>query len=314
MIIGSFLEFLGILEHFKKKYTPESLPYHLVAPSLTGYAFSSGPPLSKDWNVMDTTRIMHKAMMEIGFERGFVAQGGDIGSAVSQILARQYESCAAVHLNFAMVRGIDPPPVEELSAVELAGLERLQKWFLGGTAYAQEQGTRPATIGLALSASPIAMLAWIGEKYLEWSDEDPSVDTVLFHVSLYWLTDTYARSVYPYRGFFGNDGPPKLPPADSPIMYIQKPLGYSLFPKEIMATPVATVKKCGNLVWSRVHEHVSCCSELDFAAPSLTLTVAREGISQHWRSRLYSRRIWRSLSQRLSLNRQRFRDMRMLHL
>jgi len=284
-IIGCFLEFLGVLEYFKKKYTPEDLPYHIVAPSLTGYAFSSGPPLDKDWSVADTTRIMHKALMEIGFERGFVTQGGDIGSAVSQILARQYESCKAVHLNFVSIRGLDLPPLEELSAIEKAGVERLAKWMTGGTAYAQEHGTRPGTIGLTLSASPIAMLAWIGEKYLEWTDEDPSTETILRHVSLYWLTDTYPRSVYPYRAFFNNDGPPKLPPPDSPHMYIKKPLGYSIFPKEIMVTPLALVKKGGNLVWSRIHDQVSHCFGPDSTEPSLMLTVAREDISQHWRSR-----------------------------
>ena len=68
-----------------------------------------------------------------------------------------------------------------------------------GMAYAQEHGTRPATIGLVLSSSPIALLAWIGEKFLAWTDQDPSIDTILKSVTLYWLTDTFPSSIYSYR-------------------------------------------------------------------------------------------------------------------
>ena len=59
--------------------------------------------------------------------------------------------------------------------------------------------TRPATIGLVLQSSPIALLAWAAEKMLEWTDIDPPMETILEEVSLYWLTETIARSVWPYR-------------------------------------------------------------------------------------------------------------------
>lgn len=73
-------------------------------------------------------------------------------------------------------------------------LEAFQKF-----GYALEQATRPGTVGLAIGANPISLLAWIGEKYREWSDESPSIETILSIVTLYWLTDTYPSSIYTYR-------------------------------------------------------------------------------------------------------------------
>lgn len=59
--------------------------------------------------------------------------------------------------------------------------------------------TRPSTVSLLLGSNPLATLAWIGEKYLEWSDVDPDLDTILEVASLYWFTESGGKSVYPYR-------------------------------------------------------------------------------------------------------------------
>ena len=236
----------------QKKYTPETLPYHLVVPSLIGYTFSSGPPTNKDWGTKDTSRVIHSALMELGFEGGFVTQGGDIGAGVSLILATGYDTCKACHLNYVPV--LSAMPMDGVSQMEMAGLARAQTWLQSGSAYAQEHGTRPGTIGLVLSSSPLALLTWIGEKYLEWTDEDPSTEEILRTVTLYWLTDTFPRAIYPYRAFFGSKAI-KLP--DDLQSYCEKPMGYSYFPKDIMLTPVVWAKAKGNLVWSRQHDKVS---------------------------------------------------------
>lgn len=94
---GSFLEFLGMLAILKNKYTPKDLPYHVIVPSLPGYAFSTGPPLDKDWKGEDTARIIHKLLVGLGFGSGYVTQGGDIGSFISRILAAKYDACKAMH-------------------------------------------------------------------------------------------------------------------------------------------------------------------------------------------------------------------------
>ncbi|KAH9845072.1 Epoxide hydrolase N terminus [Teratosphaeria destructans] len=110
-------------------------------------------------------------------------------------------------------------------------------------AYALEHGSRPATIGLVLATSPLALLAWIGEKFLEWSDEAPALDEILASVSLYWLTETFARCIYPYRGFFKGGERPK----------VEKPSGYSFFPKELVPTPRSQAAAAMNLVVFKQH-------------------------------------------------------------
>lgn len=107
----------------------------------------------------------------------------------------------AVHVNFSPV--LSPPEglsVETLSGKDKAGYDRGQDFITMGSAYSLFHATRPATIGLALDSSPLALLAWIGEKFLSWSDVDPPLETILESVSLYWFTESMGRGVFPYRG------------------------------------------------------------------------------------------------------------------
>jgi len=253
---GSFLEFLGLLQIMTERHTPETLPYHIIVPSLIGYTLSSGPPTDRNWAVADTSRIMHKLLLSLSF-KAYAVQGGDIGSGVSRFMAVQYEECKAIHLNFDATGKPDGVDDSEVTPEELQGLQRGMKWQQLGTAYALEHGTRPSTIGLVLSASPVAMLAWIGEKYLEWTDEDPSLEDILRAVSLYWLTDTFPRAIYPYRAFVERmTAPPEKRKGmhEDPKWHIKKPFGYSYFPKELVPCPRAWAAKGGNLVWHRKHD------------------------------------------------------------
>ena len=109
---------------------------------------------------------------------------------------------------------------ESLTESEKRGLERAGNFMTSGAAYALEHGTRPSTIGHVLSSSPMALLAWYvgmlntlpslkqlylteslrcGEKFLDWADEPLPSKTILEFVSLYWLTETFPRAIYPYR-------------------------------------------------------------------------------------------------------------------
>jgi pimeloyl-ACP methyl ester carboxylesterase len=94
---GSFMEFLPVIELLRKKYTPDTLPYHVIVPSLPGYAMSSGPPLDRDFSLLDVARILNQLMIGLGFGAGYVAQGGDIGSMLSRILSSKYDECKAFH-------------------------------------------------------------------------------------------------------------------------------------------------------------------------------------------------------------------------
>lgn len=90
---GSFLEFMPILQLLKDKYTPETLPYHVIVPSLPGYALSSGPRLDKDFGIEDAARILDRLMSMLGSGDGYIVQGGDIGSKVGRYLAVTYSAC-----------------------------------------------------------------------------------------------------------------------------------------------------------------------------------------------------------------------------
>lgn len=162
---GSFLEFLDMLDVIKNKYSPSDLPYHIVVPSLPGYGYSSGPPVEKNADVADMSRICHKLMVALGFESGYVAQGGDLGSFVAKQLAGTYDACKAFHLNMLMIAPPKNANELEVTALEQKARPRGEAWMDTGTAYGQEHGTRTATIGLALASSPIAMLSW----YAVWS-------------------------------------------------------------------------------------------------------------------------------------------------
>ena len=129
----------------------------------------------------------------------------------------------------------DPVNVPETlyGSLEQDGINRA-KWFKSiSSEYALEHATRPSTIGLVLTSLPLALLAWIGEKFLQWTDDDPDLHTILEDVTLHWLTP-------------GNIGA-----HENSEGHIHKPLEFSWFPKEIASVPKAWVEATRNLVWFR---------------------------------------------------------------
>jgi microsomal epoxide hydrolase len=241
---GSFLEFTKIFELLRQKYSPKDLPYHVIAPSLPNYAFSSGPPVEIEWDVPEASAVLHKLMLGLGFGSGYVAQGGDIGSGICQAQGSRYDECKSIHLNMCPVPQSIAEQHTDMDELEKKAMARGEAFARNGSAYALEHGSRPATIGLVLSSSPLALLAWIGEKFLEWTDEDPPLDEILESISLYWLTDTFPRCIYPYRAFTqGRRERPK----------ISKPSGYSFFPYELFPTPRSQAAAQLNLVAFKQH-------------------------------------------------------------
>lgn len=248
---GSFLEFLGILDYFRSKYKPADLPYHIIVPSLPGYALSSGPPLDRNFKVEDIAHVIDKLMVGLGF-KGYVAQGGDIGSYTCRALAK-YPACKAVHLNFSLMDKPESVSDDEVNSVEKQGLKQAGDFGLIHSAYALEHGTKPATIGFVLDSSPIALLAWIGEKFITWTDETPSTEAILDSITLYWFTKSFSRCIFPYRQFHGNMAGAYYIHKD-PKYRIDRPLGYSYFPKELAPMPRSWVATTGDLVWHKQHD------------------------------------------------------------
>ncbi|KAH6668254.1 Alpha/Beta hydrolase protein [Halenospora varia] len=239
---GSFLEFLPILDILRTKYTPETLPYHVIVPSLPGFAFSDPPPLDREFDLGDVAEIMDGLLGNLGFGDGYVAQGGDLASKVARILASKYPSCKAVH---------PCQPLGPLDDQDRVAVARGAEFHRTGSAYGSEHATRPGTIGFVLSSNPVSLLAWIGEKFLEWTDKIPSLDTILEAVTLYWLTDTFPSSIYQYRQTLQSVNKGSHGEAE---YYIDKPLGFTAFAKEIVAGPKGWVATTGNLVFYRKSE------------------------------------------------------------
>ncbi|KAL4723007.1 hypothetical protein ACLX1H_010248 [Fusarium chlamydosporum] len=248
---GSFLEFLPILSRLSAKYSPDNLPYHIIVPSLPGYGYSSAPPLDQDFRLENAAQIFDSLMVQLGFGNGYVVQGGDVGSKIARVLGGTFPRAKAIHLNFSIMP--DPGNVDEslYDDLEREGLRRTE-WFKDlGSAYALLHATKPATIGLALAASPVSLLAWIGEKFLDWTDDDLPLSVILESVTLYWLTQCFPTSLWPYRQLFT---PGAMGAHENPAWHIHKPLAMSWFPKEIAPVPKAWTATTGDLVLFKRHE------------------------------------------------------------
>ena len=209
---GSVVEFLDIIGPLTDPRAHGGDPadaFHLVIPSLPGYGFS-GPTHEVGWTAARVASAWAELMRRLGYDR-YGAQGGDMGAFVSPDLGRiAPEHVVGVHVNAATVGFIPFGPVapDELatfSDVEKQRLERLNTFLSEGNGYFQIQSTRPQTLAYALTDSPVGQLAWIVEKFKEWSY--PSVnlpetaidrDLILTDVMLYWLTGTAGSSAQMY--------------------------------------------------------------------------------------------------------------------
>ncbi|TDD19299.1 epoxide hydrolase [Kribbella turkmenica] len=179
--------------------------FHVVAPSVPGHGFSV-PLETPEWNHRRIAHAWAELMSRLGYQR-YGAQGGDTGSVVSPLLGHvDSEHVVGVHINGGLAfPPIEPGDVEQLNDVErerLAAAERLREV---GTGYAELQGTRPQTVAFGLSDSPVGQLAWILEKFWEWTDpartlpEDAvDLDHLLTDASIYWFTNTSATSANLY--------------------------------------------------------------------------------------------------------------------
>jgi epoxide hydrolase len=209
---GSIVEFLKVIGPLSDPRAHDGDPadaFHLVIPSIPGYGFS-GPTRQAGWTTGRVARAWAELMARLGYRR-YGAQGGDWGAFVSPDLARiDRDHVVGVHLNAATFGFIPFGPVgpEELASctdAEKARLERLNTSTAGpGNGYFEVQATRPQTLAYALTDSPVGQLAWIVEKFKEWShaaevpEDAVDRDQLLTNVMLYWLTGTANSSARLY--------------------------------------------------------------------------------------------------------------------
>jgi len=199
---SSFLEYLHLLPLLTNPPSGEGdsgLAFHVVAPSLPGFGFSSPPP-PRGFNHSDVAALWHRLMVEgLGYRR-FVAHGSDLGAGVTIRLPLSYpKSVAAIHL---ATPGLAAPP-EPWSQPIRTHFREVEIWTAEEGSYAHQHATKPATVGAGLEDSPVALAAWIGEKLHAWSSPptgspDTQRDWMLATLSLYWVTKTATTSLLPY--------------------------------------------------------------------------------------------------------------------
>jgi pimeloyl-ACP methyl ester carboxylesterase len=207
--VVEFLDVIGPLSDPKAHGGDAADAFHVVIPSLPGFGFS-GPTREPGWDSFRMARAFAELMRRLEYER-YGAQGGDFGAFISPDLGRvDAEHVAGVHVNAATVGFIpfgevDEATLAEFTDAEKIRFERMNRFLSEGNAYSQIQGTRPQTIAYGLTDSPAGQLAWIVEKFKEWTYPSAELpenavdrDRMLTNVMLYWLTRAGASSAQMY--------------------------------------------------------------------------------------------------------------------
>ncbi|MEV0980103.1 epoxide hydrolase family protein [Streptomyces sp. NPDC049915] len=230
--------------------------FHVVVPSIPGFGLS-GPTTEPGWEAGRVADAWAELMTRLGYER-FGVQGGDWGAAVSRELGRAHPGrVVGVHLNLLPgAQQLTEPTAQELAALSPAQREEAlrswrswEEWFREGSGYAAVQATKPQTLAYALTDSPVGQLAWVVEKFREWTDceelpeEAVDRDRLLTNVMLYWLTRTAGSSARIYYERAHTTCRAAAPQEPSTV-----PTALALFPKEIQIPLRHRAERTENLV------------------------------------------------------------------
>ena len=177
---GSIVEFLGVID-------PLSEHFHLVIPSIPGFGFA-GPTRERGWNQERVARAWAVLMERLGYDR-YGAQGGDWGSGISRALAAAAPGhVIGVHVNYLPTAG----DAADLSQLDRTRLDKAMAFAANRPGYQILHATRPQTTAYAFTDSPVGQLAWIAERFAEWTDPATPVsdDVILVDVMHHWLNRT----------------------------------------------------------------------------------------------------------------------------
>jgi pimeloyl-ACP methyl ester carboxylesterase len=223
--VAEFLKVIGPLSDPRAYGADPADAFHLVIPALPGFGFS-GPTTAKGWTIGRAASAWAELMRRLGYQR-YGAQGGDFGALLSPELGHvDTEHVVGVHLNAATVGFIpwgevDPEQLATLTDVEKARLARKHRFLTDGNAYFQMQATRPQTIAYSLTDSPVGLLAWIVDKFNEWThgplEDAVERDEILTSVMLYWVTRTAGSAARLYYENMHAAANWSRPPSTTPV-------------------------------------------------------------------------------------------------
>ena len=229
--------------------------FHVVIPSLPGYGFS-GKPTKPGWNPITIAKAWATLMQRLGYTR-YVAQGGDWGNAISEVMALQQppgllgihtNMAATVPPNVSKALSLGGPQPAGLSPEEKHAWDQLLDFYKNGLGYANEMSLRPQTL-YAIADSPVGLAAWILDhdirsyemivRVFDGKTEGLSRDDVLDNITLYWLTNTAISSAQLYWDTAHN-----LPPSGFfDVRGVKLPVGVSAFAEEIYQAPRSWAEK-----------------------------------------------------------------------
>ena len=279
--VAEFMRIIGPLTDPRSFAGDPADAFHVVAPSIPGFG-PSGPTSGTGWDRPRVTNAFVELMRRLGYRR-YGAHGGDWGAGISRDLGLiDPEHVAGVHvtmLGSAVPRHeLEPAQMAELSQADQErvreSLRRRARWTQEGVGYGMIQSTRPQTLAYGLTDSPVGQLAWIVEKFKEWTDssERPEDavdrDQMLTNVSLYWFTATAGSSarLYYEAAHGGGWGAPEEPSVT--------PTGVAVFPREI-SLPIRPLAERTNAIihWSEFDRggHFAAMEE-----PDLLIADVRE--------------------------------------
>ena len=230
---GSILEFDAIIERLANPEDPSHPAFHVVAPSLPGYAWSDRPknPLGP----RAVAGLYDSLMGKLGYD-SFVYQGGDWGCVIGGWMGLDSQRITALHLSGF---GLRPADMSPKTAQDTAWLHKAAAVRDTETAYLQLQGTKPQSLGFAMMDSPMGVAAWFSEKFVAWSDvpgdySDPpfSFDQMLTNIMIYLTTRSFLSATWIYRGMFLEGG--FAIPAGRRI---EVPTGVAAFPRDLLLFP-----------------------------------------------------------------------------
>ncbi|GAA3619457.1 epoxide hydrolase [Nonomuraea rosea] len=273
---GSVVEFLDLIGPLTDPVAHGGAAadaFHLVIPSLPGYGFS-GPLPGTGWTDGRTAAALTELMARLGYDR-YGVQGGDVGAFLAPLMGRAApENVVGVHVNALLTFPTgDPAVMGALTEAERGRLAGMQEWQEKLGAYLQLQGTRPQTIAAALHDSPAGQLAWIVEKFKDWTDPAAKLpedavdrDRILTDVSIFWFTGTAGSSAHTYFERFNDAG------AWAPKERGTVPTAAAVFPSDYSIRPLAD--QVHNIVrWSEF-DHGGHFAALE--TPEVLVTELRE--------------------------------------
>jgi pimeloyl-ACP methyl ester carboxylesterase len=227
----SVVRFADVVDELADPKDASVPAFHVVVPSLPGFGYSERPAAT-GWGTEKTAAAWVELMGRLGYDE-FVAHGGDWGGNITTVLAGRFPShVLGIHSTFA-----EGPPgltTDGLTPLERSWAEETRDFWRHRAAYAKQQATGPQTIGYSLVDSPVGLLAWILDKFADWTDTEDSPfetisrDRILDNVTLYWLTRTGASAA---RIYYESHN------AVDPELRVDVPSAITIYPRDVERCP-----------------------------------------------------------------------------